>query len=409
MLRGLMDAYPGPHDERWEQRYRDIPRCVRGAEEKFKPRAELVAIHQVDPSTGEILPTRPAEPLFSAVGDLLDNIKPIEWLVEDYLEQNALSMVFGPSGVGKSFVTIDLACCVATGTPWHGKPVKQGPVFYVAGEGHNGLSRRMKAWSKAHGVSLKGVALFKSRKAVQILDLKSVLELIEEIEELVKQGMPRPSLIVIDTLARNFGDGDENTQKDAGRFVQHLDDYMRHRWEAHVMTVHHSGHEMERARGSSALKGAMDQEIWVKGQMGHIEIQVTKMKDAEVPANRLFKIEQIGLDVFDDCGVEITGAYIKPDGNPLEFKVGATRAGQDIMATDVVKAMWPQWPGVPPMAAILGCSERTLSRIMTQLKSSGLAAQKTKTGPWELTEKGLSELELTGYCAVQKANNAIGN
>ncbi len=405
LLRGLMEAYPGLKDQRWMDRYNDIPRCVRGAEEKYsKPQLPAPII---DPGTGELLAAelQVKQPLFDSVDSLLDNIKPIEWLVENYLEHNALSMLFGPSGAGKSFVVVDIACSVATGRSWHGMPVKQGPVFYIAGEGHNGLARRFAAWQKASGQTLKGAPLFKSRKAIQVLDKDSASEVVTEVESMIARGLPVPSMIVIDTLARNFGDGDENSTKDGNKFVQHLDQYMRNRWGCHVLVVHHSGHDMDRARGSSSFKGAMDQELWVKGQMGHIELACTKMKDAPIPEPRNFKIAQIGLGVLDDCGVEITGAYLQTDGNPLDFRVGSRRDGTEIKAIEVIKAMWPQWPGVPPMAATLGCSERSLSRIMIQLKGAGLVSQKSKTGPWDLTEKALGDLEMTGHCTIENAIN----
>jgi hypothetical protein len=398
LLRGMMEAYPGPHDDRWKHRYNDIPRSVREAEAKYKPAPKPMLPTVVDAETGEI-----ASPpsIFTHVGDLIGDIKPIQWLVENYLETDALSMVFGPSGAGKSFVVVDFACSIATGTPWHGMPVKQGPVFYIAGEGHNGLARRFAAWQKAHGVSLKDAPLYKSNKAVLMLDENAASEMSAEVERLAKIAGRPPALVVFDTLARNFGDGDENKQQDANKYIEHVDHYIRRRWQCNVMTVHHSGHDMDRARGSSSFKGAMDQELWVKGQMGNIEMQVTKMKDAEVPAPRLFKIDQIGLGLLDDCGVEIMGAYIKPDGNPLEFKVGRRKDGGELTAFDVAKAMYPAWPGLVPMAAILQVSDRSLSRIMTQMKSAGLASQKSRTGPWELTEKGLGQLELTGHVAVQ--------
>jgi hypothetical protein len=168
------------------------------------------------------------------------------------------------------------------------------------------------------------------------------------------------------------------------------------------MTVHHSGHDMDRARGSSALKGAMDQELWVKGQAGHIELKVTKMKDAEMPADRRFKISQIGLGMEDDCGVEITGAYLEIDGNPLDFKVGTRTNGTDIKAIDVAKLMHPKWPGSAPMVATLGCSERSLSRIMKAMKDNAMAVQaSSKQAGWELTEEAINQLSLTGFFVVE--------
>lgn len=39
----------------------------------------------------------------------------IKWIVDDYIEADSLAQVFGDPGGGKSFVSIDIACCVATG------------------------------------------------------------------------------------------------------------------------------------------------------------------------------------------------------------------------------------------------------------------------------------------------------
>ncbi len=93
---------------------------------------------------------------FSHVKELVKGVKPINWLIKGFLEMDSLSLMFGEPACGKSFSAIDLACCVATGKDWHGMPVKQpGPVFYIAGEGFNGLSRRFMAWQVSHGHNLR--------------------------------------------------------------------------------------------------------------------------------------------------------------------------------------------------------------------------------------------------------------
>ena len=125
--------------------------------------------------------------------------------------------------------------------------------------------------------------------------------------------------------------------------------------------------------------------------------------DAEMPANRQFKITQLGLGIFDDCEVEITGAYLEIDGNPMEFKVGTTTDGKDITALNVAMAMHPKWPGLPPKATALECSERSLSRIMKAMKENGLAVQaSSKQAGWELTEEAINHLSMTGELAIKK-------
>lgn len=400
MLRGLMDASLAPKDDRWLSRYNDIPRSVRTAEDKFQDRPPHPTT--IDAETGEILPEKP---LFVSVHDLLTDIKPIQWLIDGYLETDALSMTFGPSGAGKSFVVVSMACSIATGTPWFGNPVRQGAVFYIAGEGHNGLARRFAAWTKATGIPItKDTPLFKSHRAIQMLDPNAAQHLAEEVQRMIKETGHKPVLVIVDTLARNFGDGDENKQQDANRYIEHVDSYVRRPWLCNVMTVHHSGHDMDRARGSSAFKGAMDQELWVKGSGGIIELQVTKMKDAEIPQPRRFKIKQLGLGITDECDVEITGAYLEIDGNPLEFKVGRRQNGSEITALDVAKLIHPQWPGVAPIATELGVSQKSINRIMHAMRDAGMAVKDgtANSSPWRLTEDAINHLSMTGELVMRK-------
>jgi len=49
-----------------------------------------------------------------------------EWLVEDVLPEHGTSLFYGKSGIGKSFLTTDLAYAVFTGQSWHGHTVTQG-------------------------------------------------------------------------------------------------------------------------------------------------------------------------------------------------------------------------------------------------------------------------------------------
>lgn len=385
MIRALMDCSAAPRDERWQARYDDIPRSVSTAEEKFRLASTAGS---VDLQTGEILVDK--RPLFTPVHELLGAIKSIQWLIEHYLEMDALSMVFGPSGAGKSFQVVDWACCIATGTSWHGMPVRQGAVFYIAGEGHNGLARRFAAWSKARGVPItKDTPLFKSNRAISMLDPQAGDQLLAEVNLLAEQTGQLPVLVVIDTLARNFGAGDENKQADANLFVAAAD-RIRREYGANVMTVHHSGHDMDRARGSSVFKAAMDQEFWVKGSNGVIELKATKMKDAELPTEKRFKISSIGLGVEDEAGVEIQGAYLEQDGDPLEFRIGARKNGKEITAGEFIKAMYPKWPGNPGLCEALGISDRSVSKLIKVMVQAGLIVSRgAKQAGYELTEKAI--------------------
>ncbi len=232
--------------------------------------------------------------MFEAVGNL--EYRAPEFIIEGLIETETLGMVFGDPGCGKSFLAVDIALSVATGTPFHGRDVKQGPVFFIAGEGHNGLARRFAAWSQDRGVSLSGVPLFKSARAAQFLDeenAKSVSDAVAELAALHGD----PALIIIDTLARNFGAGDENSTSDMNEFVAAVDELKARFPGCSVLIIHHTGHaEKQRARGAMALKGALDCEFRIEKDGHSVKLTNTKMKDAEPPEALYFEFQSVQLD-----------------------------------------------------------------------------------------------------------------
>lgn len=67
------------------------------------------------------------EPSFRLIhiGDL--EFRPPRFLIRDYLEAESLAVLFGDPGCGKSFLAVDVACCVSTGAHFHGRVmVKSG-------------------------------------------------------------------------------------------------------------------------------------------------------------------------------------------------------------------------------------------------------------------------------------------
>ena len=232
-----------------------------------------------------------------------------EYVIEGLLETETLGLIFGDPGCGKSFLAVDIAASVASGTQFHGRATKQGSVFFIAGEGNNRLARRFAAWSKARSTSLADVPLFKSERAAQFLDVDSAGSVAEAVAGLAAQH-GAPALIVIDTLARNFGSGDENNTRDMSEFVVAIDDLKARFPGCSVLIVHHSGHaDKKRARGAMALKGALDAEYRVeKPDDELIRLVCTKMKDAEPPKDMAFKFVPVALGDAQSAVLEATDA-----------------------------------------------------------------------------------------------------
>lgn len=274
---------------------------------------------------------------FKSAWELIDELKPTDWLVKKILARDSLALIFSEPKVGKSLLVIDIAFRVATGTDWNGRRTYQAPVFYIAGEGHWGIGKRFKAWSIHHGIDLQGVPVFASNMGIALTHPEAATEAITIVQELMaKHG--RPGLIVLDTVARNFGPGDENSTRDMSAFVAACDE-LRVATRACVLLVHHSGHgDKSRARGSIALKGALDFEYaLVKDAPRVITLHCTAIKDFEPPEPMTFRICPVDLGTIGDEGEPETSAVLTP---ALHMKSPASgKAGRGKNQTIALRAL----------------------------------------------------------------------
>lgn len=231
-------------------------------------------------ATGSPLPSTDRD--FTLIrADQLEFRQP-DYLIDGLLEAETLGLIFGDPGSGKSFSALDIAASIATGQPFHGRTVKRGAVIYICGEGKNGIKRRLTAWERHRGAGLAGAPLYTSRVAAQSLNAESVKAVVAAINAAAQEGGD-VNLIVIDTLNRNMGPGDEGSTSDMTAFVGAVDE-VKDRYAATALIVHHTGHvNKERARGSMALLGALDTEYRIAKVDNLVSIQCTKMKDGVPP------------------------------------------------------------------------------------------------------------------------------
>lgn len=268
--------------------------------------------------------------VFSPIAGMLTNLRPPQWIVKGVIERDSLAMLYGEPGSAKSFLAMDIAASIATGRDWHGHRCDKGAVFYIAGEGANGIARRFKAWELAHSTDLTTAPLAVSTKPVALDDpqaARSVQQAIVELSEVL--GQP-PALIVVDTLARNFA-GDENSTRDMNLFIRCMDG-LRHKWQASILIVHHTGKDTSKgARGSSVLKAAIDTEYSATMDENKVIcLQAHKMKEAELPRPLAFKLEGVKLPITDDEGNDIWScAPALLEGNYQPPKTGARGRGKN--------------------------------------------------------------------------------
>lgn len=229
-----------------------------------------------------------------------------KWLIKNVMEEASIGMFFGAPASGKSLIAMDIAFCIASGISWNKNETKQGNVVYIAGEGFNGLGKRFKALQTKYNTTTKN--LYLSEIPAHLSDRESADEVYREI----RRNCPNPSLIVIDTLHRNFGAGDENSSRDLGEFIYIMSALVKATGTT-ILIIHHSGHSSsERARGSSSIRAAMDFEYKLKKSGSSITMACTKAKEFEEPPPSSFNIKILPIPGwFDDDGKPVEGAILE--------------------------------------------------------------------------------------------------
>ena len=234
------------------------------------------------------------------------------YLIKGWLGCGQMSVMYGPSNVGKSFAALDMAWHVASGEMWHGFRVSGGPVLYLATEGGSSFHNRIYALAQKY--ERTDVPLYIRPSPVDLLrpnaDLAEIIALVEEIKEASKQDCVQ---IVVDTVSRAMAGGNENGPEDMTAFISNVD-AMRAATGAHCMLVHHSGKDVAAgARGHSSLRAATDTEIEMElsREDGLRFARATKQRDMETGAEFAFKLDVITLGVDQD-GDDVTTCVIEP-------------------------------------------------------------------------------------------------
>ncbi len=211
--------------------------------------------------------------------DELDQLPQPSWLIENVLPNHGLSVLFGPSGAGKSFIALDWAFRVA----------RSRVVLYLAAEGKAGFPARTQAWKQHHDLK-KPAHLSFYFDAVNFLNPEALEAFVAEIKVM------KPSLIIVDTLARCMVGGDENSTRDMGRFAEACAEIERQIGAA-ILVVHHTGKDLSKGpRGSSALYGAVDMMIKLTNSDGLIRVKCEKSKDSEPFNSQFFRLKKVHLD-----------------------------------------------------------------------------------------------------------------
>lgn len=342
-------------------------------------------------------------PFLVAAPDL-DDLPLPDWHVRKLVPADALTVVWGLTESAKSFFTLDLTYCTATGRPWQGRKVRCGPALYVIGEGLRGVKLRQRAWLLANGEHDLGAVTFLTKPA-QLAAAHDVADVIEIAADL------KPALIVIDTLSRATIGLEENSTRDMAPAIEGAE-AIRVATGAAVVLVHHSGKDGMTYRGSGSIKNNVDTMIEVRaaqviGGGKVITIHSDKSKDAGHFPDLELSLAVVKLGLYDDEGEELTSCVLEErDPRAANRAVVAGAAGK------VLEAMFAGYSEDGASGAqirkALDMAESSFSMAKTQLLKDGLLVNTgTDQRPfYKLTEKALPFAPALSIQSAQPAGEA---
>ena len=248
-----------------------------------------------------------------------------------------LSLIWGQPKTGKSFLALRVACGLALGIGMWGRAVPRPVrVIYIAAEGMGGMGARIKALGALGDPGERFMAITQAAVIGEPgTDLPGLLEAVKA---------HRAELVVVDTLARTYGAGDENSTKDMGAFITACDAIREAG--AHVLVVHHGAKDesANMPRGAIALVGAADLVVKVKkGGEGAPSVAIVQAaKDDEDGAELPFRLEVVTVGEREDgtpletcIAEEAAAGRGKRNGPSLTGKAGlAVKILSDTVATE---------------------------------------------------------------------------
>ncbi len=325
------------------------------------------------------------------------------WLVEGFIESGRVYEFFGRYKSGKTLALIDLAANLSIGQIWAGRRTVKTLVVWVAGEAAEDVKMRVAAWRTHYGLT-QVMTFWIRTKPVHLTDEIYAKQLRKEIEVLKLKFPTLPTLVVIDTVARNLAPGiNENSIEGLGSFANNVIDHIARPTRAAVICVHHSGHgDSERGRGHSSFEGAVDGIVKVSMDKADgasiITVSSKDMRSTAGEESLSFRVEIQELPGEDNMGHLIEAPVLRylPDYAPKLRPTGRNECqALAILEQLLATSNDPMTPGVAVLEWRTAFKEWFIAEN-SQIEDR-TAANKAANTNWSRAEKGLHSKGITRY------------
>lgn len=339
LLRGADVVILGDDDEPGQKRVDTIARDLRGKAKRLRAiyswggpkdvtdwREAGGTIEQFTAMVAALPDWRPRPPQskFGAIG--LDQLHQPhlkhEFLIDGFLDRRGVAMMPGASGSAKTFLTLEMGMCIALNRDFWGMQVKPGLVLYQAGEGKEGVTKRIDGWLLDRDVPPSAEVPFKvlPRKVNLFVDDKDTDDLIEEAKAWAEYYEQPVRLVIIDTFNKAITGANENAGQDMGRVLSRLERISESLDCAVLVPMHKS--KQGDMRGHTSLMGDASNVLNVTkleirdGNSRQIRtVSLDKNKDGEGGHPMRFVLRQVVLGEDENGTPRTTCVVDRPNGD----------------------------------------------------------------------------------------------
>lgn len=233
-----------------EYGFLEAERQIRRALEAVIGRMFTDEPEEVELDTAEETPE--VRPVFKIVSrSELRNRPKAEWIVEGLVQGAGVVTLAATGGVGKTFLAIDWAACMATGQEWMGRKVRSGRTLFVAAEGIDYFEVRLKAWEMYHGADIPDERLEYVETGFNFSDAAAVDQMKKYVSD------RKYDLIVMDTLSQLSAVDSENDASEMAAVYRAARSIREANPGSTVLVVHHLN-KGGGLRGSSVIRDNSD-------------------------------------------------------------------------------------------------------------------------------------------------------
>jgi len=245
------------------------------------------------------------------------------WLVTGLWLEEAVGLIGGEPKCCKSFLALDLAVAVASGTrclrdPRFAVPRGGRVLLYAAEDALHIVRRRLEGICAAAGLTLNELDLDVITAPTLRLDLQNDCErLTQTIEQL------KPRLLILDPFVR-LHRIDENTSGEVAPLLAYLRELQR-RYALSVIVVHHAKKGGGKIRAGQALRGSSEFHAWGDSNLylrrSDADLTLT-IEHRAAPSPAPITLELMERDIALALEVRAGGAIVVPTTpRPLEERI----------------------------------------------------------------------------------------